>query len=147
MMQLKILRRTSSFQICHSFHPRSIPLPFPSLFQIPDTLPQGLYPYSVVPACTGTPVQMQSYPFSPSPYNSLHLHINIAKISDNSIVYPITLYSIVLVSRESGGRINSCDHHIVYGNGLDKMLYWFMLQFPCQKSLLMRVVAVSSINW
>ena len=50
----------------------------------------------------------------------------------------------MLVFRESDGRIKIYDHHIVYDNVLDKLLVWFMLLFLCQKSLLMRVVALNS---
>ena len=92
---------------------------------------------------------MYSLPF-PSHFTAgfisklLHLQIQIAHISDNSIVSLITLCLIVLVSRESDGRIKIYNHHIVCDNVLDKLLVWFMLLFLCQKSLLMRVVALSS---
>ena len=59
----------------------------------------------------------------------------------------MTLYLYVLESlssRECVDRINIYNHHIVYGNGLDKLVCWFTLQFLYQKSLLMLVAVVSS---
>ena len=59
----------------------------------------------------------------------------------------MTLYLYVvesLSSRECVDRINIYNHHIVYGNGFDKLVCWFMLQFLYQKSLLMLVAVVSS---
>ena len=50
----------------------------------------------------------------------------------------------LLLSRECVDRINIYKHHIVYGNGLDKLDCWFMLQFLYQKSLLMLVVVASA---
>ena len=50
----------------------------------------------------------------------------------------------LLASRECVGRINVYNHHIVYGNRLDKLVCWFVLQFPYQKCLLMLVAVVSS---
>ena len=59
----------------------------------------------------------------------------------------MTLYLYVLgslSSRECVDRIDMYNHHIVYGNGLDKLDCWFMLQFLYQKSLLMLVVVASA---
>ena len=80
-------------------------------------------------------------------HNSLQFYIEITHISDELTVQSMTfyLYELELISsRECVDRINIYNHHIVYGNGLDKLVCWFMLQFLYQKSLLMLVAVASA---
>ena len=71
----------------------------------------------------------------------------ITHISDEFIIHSMEPYLNVLqllASRECNGPINIYNHQIIYENRFDELVCWVMLQFPCQKSLLMLVADLSA---
>ena len=134
MVPLKILRKISSFQISHPFRSMS----FLSIF---SSAHHCFLHWQIIPNSSDFFEGLVILPLSQ--HSSWFAAVwNIDNISDELIVNSMELYLTVLqllASRECKGPINIYNHHIVYENRFDKLVCWFMLQFSCQKSLLMLV--------